>query len=186
MKKRLLAIILAVVMAMSLLPMSALAAEDTTTNQIVSNGIEETAGKEQVKTSKIITQTGENQFDVTLTVKTKETIESQTVSKDAAVVLVLDTSNSMTSSDMASAKSASKNFIDKFVKNAGDGQRQVAIVEFGSNAKTVLGWTDAATAEGLVQAKDGVDAVANKFSYSVMCSETGVHTHNEKVYVSSA
>ena len=74
MKKRLLAMILAFVMAMSLLPMSALAVDGT--NQIVSNGKEETApdSQERVKHSKIIRQTGENTFDITLEVKTKEEI----------------------------------------------------------------------------------------------------------------
>ena len=49
-------------------------------------------------------------FDITLTVQTKETIEEQVVSEDAAVVLVLDVSNSMDKKDIQSVKRSGKEF----------------------------------------------------------------------------
>ena len=185
MKKRLLAMIMAFVMAMSLLPMSALAVDGT--NQIVSNGKEETApdSQERVKHSKIIRQTGENTFDITLEVKTKEEIKEYDISPDAAVVLVLDVSNSMSSGDIADAKNAAKNFVTKFAEDAGTAKRQVAIVEFGSNAKTVLGWTEANTDTGFKTiTDDGIAKIQNKFSYTIpACTESGEHVHYERVNV---
>ncbi len=46
-------------------------------NQIDSNGNEITTDDQKVKHSKTITQTGENTFDITLTVKTVEEIENK-------------------------------------------------------------------------------------------------------------
>ncbi|WP_286961877.1 Cna B-type domain-containing protein, partial [Lactococcus sp. UBA7220] len=49
----------------------------------------------QASTSKTIEQVGENEFDITLQVMTTETLSSYEVPQDAAVVIVLDNSNSM-------------------------------------------------------------------------------------------
>ena len=57
---------------------------------LAKQGEEKTTKDKKVKHSKRIEQTDENTFDITLTVQTKETIEEQVVSEDAAVVLVLD------------------------------------------------------------------------------------------------
>ena len=182
MKKRLLALLMTAAMALSLMPMSVLAVDSD--DQIVSNGQEVITGNDKVKHSKIIEQTGENQFDITLTVQTKEDIQSQSASMDAAVVLVMDVSSSMTSSDMSSARSAAKGFVDAFVKEAGNATRQVAVVQFGSNAQTVLDWTEA---NGHVSAvKTGIDQIHNKFSYTVSCSEAGSHTHVERIQADPA
>jgi len=182
MKKRLLALLMTAAMALSLLPMSVLAADSD--DQIVSNGSVVITSDEKVKHSKIIKQTGENQFDITLTVQTKEDIESQSASMDAAVVLVMDVSSSMTSSDMSDARSAAKGFVDAFVKEAGNATRQVAVVQFGSNAQTVLDWTEANGHASAV--KTGIDQIHNKFSYSVSCSETGSHTHVDRIQADPA
>lgn len=163
--KRVLSVLLTLIMILGLLPTSVFAA--SWKEQVVSNGLEETSPDGQVKYSKMIEQTGENAFDITLTVKTKEEIKEQTVSQDAAVVLVLDVSNSMKnevngSSKISQAKQAAKEFVEAFTTEAGSGRRMVSIVEFGANAMTVSGWTNA---NGAVDAvKDSIDKVQIGFT----------------------
>lgn len=163
--KRVLSVLLTLVMILGLLPTSVFAYEQ---DQVVSNGLEETSPEGQVKYSKMIEQTGENAFNITLTVKTKEEIKEQTVSQDAAVVLVLDVSNSMKnevngSSKISQAKQAAKEFVEAFTTEAGSGRRMVSIVEFGANAMTVSGWTNANGAIDAVEAS--IDKVQIGFVY---------------------
>ncbi|PWL48648.1 MAG: hypothetical protein DBY36_08940, partial [Clostridiales bacterium] len=183
--KRTLSFFLAVVMVLTPVLTGGIiaAGEPTGKNQIVSNGEWQTTADGKVQHAKTIEQTGENTFEITLTAKTKEDVQTQVVSKDAAVVLVLDASNSMSSTDMANAKTAAKNFVAEFVKEAGDGLRYVAVVEFGSNGKTTLYWTDANG--NLTAVNNGIDAVQNGFAYrsgNGACNTTGTHTHEEAVY----
>ncbi len=116
MKKRLLAMLMVLSMALSILPMSAMAApgdgggDQEAANQIAKQGEEKTTKDKIVKHSKRIEQTDENTFDITLTVQTKETIEEQVVSEDAAVVLVLDVSNSMDKERYSKCKRSGKEF----------------------------------------------------------------------------
>lgn len=178
--KKLLSLIVAIVMVIGLLPLDAFASDD---NQIVTNGQEQTTDDGSVIHSKMISQTDTNEFDITLTVQTKEEIKEQTVSADAAVVLVMDVSNSMKEtvdgrqpddeSEMriTQAKAAAKNFIDSFGTDAEGATRKVSVVEFGSSAYTVQGWTDTATA------KSAVDNVGINFRYPA-CSIEGEHTHD--------
>ena len=116
---KVLALLLVAVMMVGLLPTTVFALD----NQIVSNGQTVTTEDGKVQHSKMITQEGENAFRIDLTVKTKEDVDTQVVSQDAAVVLVLDTSNSMSSTDMSNARQAAKDFVTAFVKEAGEGKR---------------------------------------------------------------
>ena len=101
MKKRLLALIMVLSLALSLVPVSAAPIGTGEQNLIDKNGSMQSAEDSdgQVQHSKTIEQTGENKFDITLTVKTSQKIEEQVVSEDAAVVLVLDNSSSMDDDD---------------------------------------------------------------------------------------
>lgn len=118
-KKRVLSLVLALVMALSLLPTVAFATDadiqaqeqieggtnpvyytyDAQTGTFGTNTTTEptvTSPGGKVEISKTISATGvENLFDITLTVKTKQEINHTTTSPDAAVVLVLDVSGSM-------------------------------------------------------------------------------------------
>ena len=175
--KRVLSVLLTLVMILGLLPTSVFAYEQ---DQVVSNGQEVTEADGRVVHSKMINQTGENKFEITLTAKTKEEIQEQVVSQDAAVVLVLDVSNSMDdevkgSQKITQAKAAAKDFVDSFVKDAGEGSRMVSIVEFGANAKTVSDWTEANGNAGAV--KDSIDEVEIKFDYTVRCNKNYLHRH---------
>ncbi len=108
----------------------------------------------QVKVNKTISPTNsENLFNVNLEVITKERIDNTAISPDAAVVLVIDTSNSMMRGNrLQSAKDAAKSFIRKFADK--DATRKVAIVKFSGDyfvdgAKLVSGWTEVSTGNEL-------------------------------------
>lgn len=129
----------------------------------------ESAADEKVQVSKTITPTDtENVFDINLKVVTREEVEEIEISPDAAVVLVMDVSNSMKwdvdgddpgrgeKSRITLAKDAAQKFIDGYAENAEDAKRMVSIVQFGSNAQTVLGWTDAANTQGKSQVKSAI------------------------------
>ena len=118
-KKRVLSLVLALVMALSLLPTVAFATDAdiqaqeqieggetpvyyTYDAQTGTFGTQTTANSTvtspggKVEISKTIAPTGEeNLFDITLKVKTQQEITQTTTSPDAAVVLVLDVSGSM-------------------------------------------------------------------------------------------
>ena len=161
--KKALALILTLIMVLGLMP-AALAATAPESQQQIGNyahaddtdgtlgepteGIpsEKTLEDGKVIISKNIaaTQT-ENVFDITLTVKTTEEIKEVTSeTADAAVVLVIDISNSM--SDMANAQKAAQAFINSFAPAEGDtSTRKIAIVAFGTYAYQISGWVDAST-----------------------------------------
>ncbi len=180
--KKALSLILALVMILSLVNITALAA-GRFENQIVSDGQELTIEDGKVIQSKTIKQTGTDTFDITLMVKTLEEVQTQVISQDAAVVLVLDVSNSMNdkvggAQKLGQAKAAAEAFVDAFVQDAGEGSRMVSIVEFGANAKTVSDWVDANEDANAV--KNSIGEVTIGFQYtSGGCDEEGEHTHTE-------
>ncbi len=128
-----------------------------------------------VSASKTIQGTDtENVFDITLNVTTTEDIKQLDISPDAAVVLVMDVSNSMKEDvngnsthwdrerRITKAKEAAQDFLESYVKDAGDAKRMVSVVEFGSNVKKVSGW---------VNANDGNNQVSTEASSAVEKTE---------------
>ena len=214
MGRRGLSLFLAMVMTVSLIQIGAFAesaADIQAQKQIVHDGGTyyydqdgnrvPSLGNTGVSVKKTVNPTGiENCFQIQLEVVTTQDIQEISVSPDAAVVLVLDTSNSMvndgswetidgvTKQRLSWAKDAANTFLENYVQEAGQSKRMVSIVEFGSNAKTVLGWTEANSqttgSDGKTQVAQavtsGVSAVENKFSYTYYdCNIQGEHTHNE-------
>ena len=163
--KKALALILTLIMVLGLMP-AAMAATAPASQQQIGNyahaddtdgtlgepteGIRSEKNLEDGKViiSKTIaaTQT-ENVFDITLTVKTTEEIKEVTSeTADAAVVLVIDISNSMSNINMANAQKAAQAFINSFAPAEGDkSTRKIAIVAFGTYAYQISGWVDAST-----------------------------------------
>ena len=186
--KKVLAMLLTLCMVLGLLPMSAFAVGGAE-NQIVSNGAKTVIENGKVTHSKIIEQIDENLFDITLKVATTEEIKTQTVSPNAAVVIVMDVSNSMNddvngdetgnaaNKRITQAKNAAAKFVDDFVKDAGDASRMVSVVGFGSSAYTVQGW---ANANGNAEAvKGNIQKDINiGFKYPD-CSIQGPHSHED-------
>ena len=166
MKKRLLALIMVLSLALSLVPVSAAPIGTGEQNLIDKNGsmqsAEDSAG--QVQHSKTIVQTGENKFDITLTVKTSQKIEKQVVSEDAAVVLVLDNSSSMDDDDISDLKEGVRSFVNTLTTGiTSSAKREIAIVMFGSNANTILSWTDANTGWGKIQINQEIQSIHEKY-----------------------
>ena len=150
--KKALALILTLIMVLGLMP-AALAATAPESQQQIGNyahadDTDGTLGEptEGIPSEKILedgkviisktiagTET-ENFFDITLKVKTTEEIKEVTSeTADAAVVLVIDISNSMSSNMMANAQKAAQAFINSFAPAEGDtSTRKIAIVAFGT------------------------------------------------------
>lgn len=142
-----------------------------------------------VSVSKTIEGTGtENQFDITLEVTTTQKLDELKVSADAAVVLVMDVSNSMkdtldgSNTNDASqmritmAKTAAKDFLEQYANVEGDATRMISVVEFGASAKTVYNWQDITAEGGLTAAQGAVENVTINFNYGgTLCGKPGAH-----------
>ena len=185
MKKRLVALIMVMALALSLVPVGATGDSETnggngnSDTQIVNEGgtvyYDKTGNRVEdatelddnavVAMSKTVKQTEENQFEVTLQVKTNQKVtELTSETPDAAVVLVIDLSNSMTETGswnktrLKLVKEAATSFIDDFAAlSDGESQCLLSIVTFGSGANRRLDWTNVATQEGKQSAKDIIE-----------------------------
>lgn len=129
------------------------------------------ANDDDVTMDKTITQKGDNLFQIDLTVTTKEKLQDLEISDDAAVVLVIDTSNSMIwnaqsqpknlpavqDQRLTKAKAAAIAFVESFAKDAGNAKRMVSIVQFYGSASTKLEWKDAAKTDDLKTIKDTIN-----------------------------
>ena len=170
-------VLLSVLLIAGMLPMAAGAAgPDGATeavSQIVYSGEEVSVANDRVKVSKTIAPTDtENVFDITVQAVTSEDLKKVEISPDAAVVLVMDVSNSMDEdvkidgkekTRLAAAKQAAKKFVTSYVKDAGTSKRWVSLVTFGSDANTVLPWTNANGGNNLVS-EDVINAINGKVS----------------------
>ncbi|MFV0517972.1 MAG: VWA domain-containing protein, partial [Aminipila sp.] len=125
-----------------------------------------------VELSKTIKKlSGDNEFEITLNVRTKDEVQTSTKENDAATVLVMDVSNSMVDerdngkTRLEAAKQAAQSFLQSYVKNAGNAKRMVSVVEFGSSGKTVSTWIDANGKNNTVSnaAKNAVNNVQTGF-----------------------
>ena len=187
MKKRLVALIMVMALALSLVPVGATGDSEAnggngnSDTQIVNGGgtvyydkngyrVEGATGLDDnavVAMSKTVRQTEENQFEVTLQVKTNQKVNELTSeTPDAAVVLVIDLSNSMTETGswnktrLELVKEAATSFIDDFAAlSDGESQCLLSIVTFGSGASRRLNWTDVATQAGKQYAKNVVSGL---------------------------
>ncbi|QIB70678.1 VWA domain-containing protein [Aminipila butyrica] len=188
---KMLAVVLALVVAFSYsIPMSVFASAVSNTANVVKQGSElfyDKSGQKvnsfdsaAVAVSKTIAKlSGDNEFQITLQVKTKGEVQTETKEKDAAVVLVMDVSNSMiTNKDgsitrLQSAKNAANDFLTNYVKDAGDAKRMVSVVEFGTSGKTVSSWINANGGNGTVSnaAKNAINDVSNKYSVNYTRAE---------------
>ena len=143
MKKRFLSIVLAVLMLLSVMPVTAMAADGTTVNT-AQNGIEAT------KTAKWVNEK-EGIAEITITVK-GEPPEVSTPEVDA--VLVIDLSGSMNDNNkLNDAKAAAKKFVDKFFGTSAPASYKksvrIAVVGYNGYAKAYAELTEAKDADAL-------------------------------------
>lgn len=111
--------------------------------QIKNRGGERSSSDGVVSVSKTISGTElENVFDITLKVNTKEEIKTYYKDPDAAIVIVMDISNTMTyafgnTTRYKAAMAAAESFIDKFADESA-GVSKIGYVAFNTNAKKIF------------------------------------------------
>lgn len=158
-RKRGLALLMCICMIFTLLPFSVLAdnGEDAPVvyGTYGANGWEQLTGEANKSTTsyndgalqltKEATPTGnKNEYKIKLQVVTTQT--STTTAGNAATVLVIDVSGSMDGNRLNSAKTAAKNFIDKFKSTKAE--RWVSVVAFNSNSRLAVDWKNVSTDNG--------------------------------------
>ena len=141
--KRLLTWVLVLVMALSLLPLNALAANRSVTDSGSGMNFDKRA-----------TPNGDGTYTITMTAQATGTTTETTKVKPMDIVLVLDQSGSMaddfngnsTSNNEARRQYAMKAAVNSFIgevakKYSPDADHRIAIVTFGDNATKLVGWT---------------------------------------------
>ena len=188
--KKATAFLAAFFLILTLVPLS-VSAKNVNPTQIVENGGDYQNYKgdtpdnssPDVKINKTIAETGtENEFDITLTVKTKSDLTTVLTSEDAATVLVIDISGSMaycTHSNTAPgpnhtrnclcgntgetrlsvAKDAAEVFVETYAASGRDeggirtAARWLSVVTFSKGANVVQAWIDVSNIAGETAAK---------------------------------
>ena len=136
--KRVLSVLLTLVMIVGLLPTSVLAVDEQVPAEVVYEGGETISTDGLVTASKTIKHTGENNFEITLEVITKDQVTT-TPAEDAHVVLVIDRSNSMAGDRIKKAREATEQFADIALgEGAADGN-QIAVVSYSWNYENRIG-----------------------------------------------
>lgn len=137
--RRGLSLFMAMVMTLSLIQISAFAANtDPKPAEIVTNGEKVTSEDRKVTIQKTAKHTGGNNFDITLTVTTEDTV-TVTPAQAAHVVLVIDQSSSMNSDRMNSAKTAARTFAQTMLGTGAAEGNQIAVVSYGNGASQKTG-----------------------------------------------
>ncbi|MBR6521853.1 MAG: MucBP domain-containing protein, partial [Oscillospiraceae bacterium] len=184
MGRKFLSVLLALVLVIGLIPMSTLAVEgysdqvmdgyftvDASGNAV--SGAEAVVNEEGFTLSKTIEQTGVNEFEITLTVETSQTV----VPGEAAIALVIDTSSSMQYCGECGSSNCRQrghntnrleavqeiltgngNFLDS-LKEANTGKVLVTVVSYGKDAKTVCEWVDIKTDAGMTAVKNAINTL---------------------------
>ena len=172
MKKRLLALFLAFVMAMSLLPVSVFADGGTGGRLQGTKDNPITANSNGVTVNKYVSGDEKSGYQLTLEAYAENKVTSTTTTTPLDIVLVLDTSGSMANrfdglpaiwseSRIHALKTAVKSFIDKVAANAvkTEANHQIGIVTFASGASTVRSLTSASSGkEDLKSAVESLQA----------------------------
>ena len=186
--KAILALALALILTLSILPAFPIAGavgEEsapvyTNADQIVekggwlyydATGDEANAENFAVATSKTIAATGtENMFDITLQVKTTATEAEIKRPANAFVVVLIDTSASMSSDDLANARIAAKSFVGTFAGSASNtaAKRYVSIVSYDTHARVRQNWIDVSNDTGLNTARVEIDKLTTTASGTFM------------------
>ena len=140
MKKRLLAMLMALALLVSLMPMGVLAVEDRGTGDdtYVKNG--KSVTQDGVTVSKTAEWTGENEYEITLSVTVPDDVTVPGASAD--VVLVIDKSNSMQGGNLTSAKRAATMFAEALLAESVTADVRVAVVSYNKYYTEECGLTD--------------------------------------------
>ena len=155
MSKKIVAMLMAVAMAFSLLPVTAFAADGTNDTAGATSVTADT--EDGVHISKKVEKAADGNYNLMMEAYVEGNTEIVASSRPLDIVLVLDVSGSMahsqgwgTEKKIVSLKSAVNNFIDEVAKKniAKDGKlvgHRISIVTFASNSETIKPLTDVGT-----------------------------------------
>ena len=145
----------ALMMSISLAPINANA---LTTDNAVTNGyynesgqwvqgeLDQTLPEGIHSVDKTAEALGNNTYRMKLKVVTKQNVE--TFTKKSATVLVVDTSNSMDGNRIRNLRAAAKEFVQSYAGDKENVGRYLAVVDFATDVKVPLNWTDVSSTEG--------------------------------------
>ena len=88
-------------------------------------------------------------------VVTKQNVE--TFTKKSATVLVVDTSNSMDGNRIRNLRAAAKEFVQSYAGDKENVGRYLAVVDFATDVKVPLNWTDVSSTKGKNKAKEAIN-----------------------------
>ena len=98
---------------------------------------------------------GNNTYKMKLKVVTKQNVE--TFTKKSATVLVVDTSNSMDGNRIRNLRAAAKEFVQSYAGDKENVGRYLAVVDFATDIKVPLNWTDVSSTKGKNKAKEAIN-----------------------------
>ena len=145
----------ALMMSFSLAPINANA---LTTDNAVTNGyynesgewvqgeLDQTLPEGIHSVDKTAEALGNNTYKMKLKVVTKQKVE--TFTKKSATVLVVDTSNSMDGNRISNLRAAANVFVNSYAGDKENVGRYLAVVDFATDVKVPLNWTDVSSTEG--------------------------------------
>ena len=142
----------ALMMSVSLAPINA-NADNAVTNgyyndsgQWVQGELDQTLPEGIHSVDKTAEALGNNTYKMKLKVVTKQKVE--TFTKKSATVLVVDTSNSMDGNRIGKLRAAANVFVNSYAGDRENVGRYLAVVDFATDVKVPLNWTDVSSTEG--------------------------------------
>ena len=142
----------ALMMSISLAPINA-NADNAVTNgyyndsgQWVQGELDQTLPEGIHSVDKTAEALGNNTYRMKLKVVTKQNVE--TFTKKSATVLVVDTSNSMDDNRIRNLRAAANVFVNSYAGDRENVGRYLAVVDFATDVKVPLNWTDVSSTEG--------------------------------------
>lgn len=110
---------------------------------------------EGIQVDKTAVALGNNTYKMKLKVVTKQNVE--TFTKKSATVLVVDTSNSMDGNRIRNLRAAAKEFVQSYAGDKENVGRYLAVVDFATDVKVPLNWTDVSSTKGKNKAKEAIN-----------------------------
>ena len=151
----------ALMMSVSLAPINA-NADNAVTNgyyndsgQWVQGELDQTLPEGIHSVDKTAEALGNNTYKMKLKVVTKQKVE--TFTKKSATVLVVDTSNSMDGNRIRNLRAAANEFVKSYAGDKENVGRYLAVVDFATDVKVPLNWTDVSSVNGKEAAKEAID-----------------------------
>lgn len=151
----------ALMMSISLAPINA-NADNAVTNgyyndsgQWVQGELDQTLPEGIHSVDKTAEALGNNTYRMKLKVVTKQNVE--TFTKKSATVLVVDTSNSMDGNRIGNLRAAANVFVNSYAGDRENVGRYLAVVDFATDVKVPLNWTDVSSTEGKNKAINAIN-----------------------------